>query len=63
MGPVRKTYPTRSAKAISPIFAAMKKTLLSLILLACLGVSQRATAQNEDRVHSATVVELAYIAA
>ena len=36
----------------------MKKTLLSLILLACLGVSQRATAQNEDRVHSATVVEL-----
>ena len=36
----------------------MKKTLLSLILLACLGVSQRATAQNEDRVLSATVVEL-----
>ena len=58
MGSLRKTYPTRSTKAISPIFAAMKKTLLSLILLACLGVSQRATAQNEDRVHSATVVEL-----
>ena len=36
----------------------MKKTLLSLILLACLGLSQRAAAQNEDRVHSATVVEL-----
>ena len=36
----------------------MKKTLFSLILLACLGVSQHATAQNEDRVHSGTVVEL-----
>jgi len=36
----------------------MKKTLLSLILLACFGVIQRAAAQNEDRVHSATVVEL-----
>ena len=58
MGSLRKTYPTCCTKAISPIFAAMKKTLLSLILLACLGVSQRATAQNEDRVHSATIVEL-----
>ena len=40
------------------MFAAVKKTLFSLILLACLGVSQHATAQNEDRVHSGTVVEL-----
>ena len=58
MGPLRKAYPSRCTKSISPIFAAMKKTLLSLILLACLGVSQHATAQNEDRVHSGTVVEL-----
>ena len=58
MGPLRKAYPSRCTKAISRIFAAMKKTLFSLILLACLGVNQHATAQNEDRVHSGTVVEL-----
>lgn len=58
MGSLRKAYPTCCTKAISRIFAAMKKTLFSLILLACLGVSQHATAQNEDRVHSGTFVEL-----
>ena len=58
MGSLRKAYPTCCTKPISRIFAAMKKTLFSLILLACLGVSQHATAQNEDRVHSGTVVEL-----
>ena len=58
MGSLRKAYPTCCTKPISRIFAAMKKTLFSLILLACLGVNQHATAQNEDRVHSGTVVEL-----
>lgn len=58
MGSLRKAYPTCCTKPISRIFAVMKKTLFSLILLACLGVSQHATAQNEDRVHSGTVVEL-----